>query len=323
MGDDGLPIALRLERWSDGASRLKLGQRVSARIRSLKPDQGGAFVETRDKAEAFLRLPAGHGLTEGQLIDVTVLSEARQDKLPRVSMKETDAESFGIDFRDNIPVEDVEIGDEQVEAAFEDALSPAVVIPNGGRLRIDRTHALVAVDIDSAGRRGKGSAASKALQLNLDACDALSRQIGLRKLGGLIILDCVAPLNAGSRQKVLNAMKSHLERTGFPTATVLAPSQLGLMEMSLPWREIPLDERVLDERRELSDESLCLAGLRLLERTAAKSPMDQLVLELPERAMTWLEGRGAPLMATLSDKYGHRVSYLASTKRAPIVYQAP
>jgi len=302
---------------------LKLGHRVSARIRSLKPDQGGAFVETSEQAEAFLRLPAGHGLTEGQLIEVTVLSEARQDKLPRVSMKNADAGSLGIEPWDNIPVEEVKIGDEQVESAFEDALSPAVVIPNGGRLRIDRTHALVAVDIDSAGRRGKGSAASKALQLNLDACNALSRQIGLRKLGGLIILDCVAPLNAGSRQKLQNAMKSHLERTGFPTATVLAPSQLGLMEMSLPWRETPLDERVLDECGEFSDESLCLAGLRLLERTATKSPMEKLTLELPERAMTWLESRGASLMAMLSEKYGHRVSYLASTKPAPIVYQAP
>lgn len=315
-------MALRLERWSDRAGRLAFGQWVSARIRSIQPDQGGAFVETDDKAEAFLRLPSDHGLTEGQMVEVTVMSEARADKLPRVSLGRGKAGANGIGVWDGVPVETVDIGDERIETAFDDALSQATTIRNGGRLRIERTRALTAIDIDTAGRRGKGSAASRALQLNLDACETLARQIRLRNLGGLIILDCVAPLNAGSRQKIRESMQSRLDAAGYPTATVLAPSQLGLMEMSLPWHETPLDERMLDSHGEPTGETLSLAGLRRLERAAISSPMDKLVLELPAHAMAWLEQHGAALKAMLAEKYGHRFSFLTSTKPAPVVYQA-
>ena len=218
-------------------------------------------------------------------------------------------------------MEEVNIGDDRVEAAFDEALSPFLTLSNGGRLRIERTHALTAVDIDSAGRRGQGSAASRALQLNLDACQMLARQLRLRQLCGLVILDCVAPLNAGSRQKLRDAMKSHLETAGFPTATILAPSQLGLMEMSLPWRETPLEERLLEPDGTPSGETLCLTGLRLLEREARHRPMDRLTLALPARALSWLETEGAPLPSLLSGKYGQRFTFLASTKPDPAVYQ--
>jgi Ribonuclease E/G family len=322
LDDAGKPVDLRLERRLDKDARLTLGDQVSVRIRSLQPAQGGAFVQTGNKAEAFLRLSAEHGLTEGQEIDVMVMAEARRDKLARVSLKGAKGNVPGYRSWDGITVEDVQIGDERVEAAFDEALSDSVVIPNGGRLNIDRTRALTAVDIDSAGRSSKGSAASRALQLNLDASQALARQVRLRKLGGLVILDCIAPLNAGSRQKIQGNMKVRLENLDLKTATVLAPSQLGLMEMSLPWRETPLDERLLDGDGRFTDESQCLAGLRSLEREATRSPMDKLTLELPQGAAAWLKGRGAPLMALLSEKYGHRFSYLASTKAEPIVYQA-
>lgn len=317
----GRPVALKITRWSDSETRLTLGAQAPARIRSFQPEQGGAFVETAGKAEAFLRLPADHGLTEGQSVDVTVMAEARKDKLPRVSMTANSTPAPGSNLWREAPVHDVEIADDRIEAAFDEASSAIVTLPKGGRLCIERARALTVVDIDSAGRQSKGSAASRALQLNLESARELARQVGLRSLGGLIILDCVAPLNTGSRKKVQDMMKSCLKEAGLHTATVLAPSQLGLMEISLPWRETPLHERMLDSRGNSTDETLALAGLRLLERTARQNPMHRLTLELPGRAKTWLDKTGAPLLEKLSDTYGRRFTYLASTKPMPSVYQ--
>ena len=321
LDDTGRPVALKITRWSDSETRLTLGAQAPARIRSLQPEQGGAFVETAGKAEAFLRLPADHGLTEGQSVDVTVMAEARKDKLPRVSMTDTRIPAADNNSWREAPIHDVEIGDDRIQAAFDEASSAVVTIPKGGRLCIERARALTVVDIDSAGRQSKGSAASRALQLNLDAARELARQVGLRSLGGLVILDCVAPLNTGSRKKVQDTMKSCLEEVGLHTTTVLAPSKLGLMEIALPWRETPLHERTLDSRGNPTDETLALTGLRLLERTAKQNPMHKLTLELPGQAKVWLDKTGAPLLDKLSDKYGQRFTYLASTKPMPTVYQ--
>ena len=253
---------------------------------------------------------------------MTVVSEARSDKLARVTLGEAPVTPPFADGWGSAEVEEVAPGDDRVEAAFDEAMSPSVVVPNGGRLRIERTQALIAADIDSAGRRGAGSAASRALQLNRDASAELVRQIGLRKLGGLVVLDCVAPLNAGSRKTLQDFTRTRFAEAGFPTATVLAPSQLGLMEISLPWRETPLSEIILDQSGTWSGESLCLAGLRHLERAAIRQPMDRLVLDLPTRALAWLDGAGAPLKSLMAERYGGRLSYAASTRDAPIVYQA-
>jgi hypothetical protein len=94
------------------------------------------------------------------------------------------------------------------------------------------------------------------------------------------------------------------------------------MEISLPWRETPLSEIILDRSGTWSSESLCLAGLRHLERAAIRQPMDRLVLDLPTRALAWLDGAGAPLKGLMAERYGGRLSYAASTRDAPIVYQA-
>lgn len=321
LDDAGKPLALHLERWSDHGRRLILGSQLNARIRALQPDQGGAFLETETGAEAFLRLQKAHSITEGQALNVIVAAEAREDKLPRVEFfNENSSPPDSLAWPECV-IEDVSAGNQLIAAAFDEALSSTLTLPGGGRLRIERTSALTAVDIDTAGRKGKGSAASRALKINLEACGELARQMRLRNLGGLVVLDCVAPLNAGSRQKIKGAMKSELKAAGLVSNTVLAPSQLGLLELSLPWRKTPISDRILDSRTDTSDETLCLEGLRMLEQTAIGNRMDKFTLELPTRAFQWLGKTGAPLKDLLADKYGQRLSFTASDQPKPSVYQ--
>lgn len=317
------PVALNLERWSDQGQRLTFGLQTNGRIRALRPDQGGAFIETDTGPEAFMRLPNAHRLTEGQAVRVTIASEARGDKLPRAELLNDKTPAKGQLVWSNGATEDVAPGDPIVAAAFDEALSSALTLPRGGRLRIERTHALTSVDIDTAGRQGTGSAASRALQINLEACRELARQLKLRKLGGLVVLDCVAPLNAGSRQKIKDAMKSELRAADLTSSTILAPSQLGLMEMSLPWRETPICDRLQNNNGDASDETLCLEGLRILEQAATQNRLDRYTLELPERAYDWLEKVGRPLKDLLADKYGQRLIFQGFTKSKPSVYKSP
>ena len=312
-------IALKLERSSESGKRLELGSKYEARVRSVRTDQGGAFVEVARMGEAFLRSSPKHKFVEGEAIDIEVAAEPRLGKLARVVLSDGNSSESG-SIWDNVAVEDVTPGNEQVAAAFEEALSTHVTIPHGGRLHIERTKALIAVDIDAAGRADRGTAASRALRLNTHAAQALCRQLKLRNYGGLVVMDCVSPLNRNAGQKLQEVLKTSLADYGMKEATVLAPSRLGLIEMSLPWLETPIAERIHDENGSMAPESLNLAGLRMLEREALTSPMKRLTLELPASAFTWLESEGAALRAGLAAKYGERFSYRNSTQQTPNVY---
>ncbi|KCZ50313.1 ribonuclease E/G [Hyphomonas pacifica] len=324
LNQHGLAIALRLSRWSDQDSRLTLGSVHEARLRTLEPALEGAFIEILGKGEAFLRLPKDNKLTEGQAITIQVAAEARNGKLPRViaHAKDRASEDASLTLWHGAVIEDVRPGDPEVAEAFETALAPSVQIPNGGRLHIERTTALCAVDIDTSGRIDKGSAASRALRINKDSCTELARQIGLRQLGGLFVVDCVAPINRESGRKLQEATQHALISTGIKGANILPPSSLGLMEMSLPWKQTPIAERILRPGlTQPTPESLCLAGLRLLEAEAAADRLQRVTLQLPAEAHLWFTGEAQSLQEALAGKYGQRFTYEASTNPTPNVYR--
>ncbi|KCZ53685.1 hypothetical protein HY29_16235 [Hyphomonas beringensis] len=320
----GLAIALRLTRWRDQDTRLTLGSTHEARVRTLEPALGGAFVEIVGKGEAFLRVPRDSALTEGQAISVLVAAEARNGKLPRVIAhpKEKTFEDASLTPWHGAMIEDVPPGNPEVAEAFESALARSIQIPHGGRLHIERTTALCAVDIDTSGRTDKGSAASRALRINKDACTELARQIGLRQIGGLFVVDCVAPVNRESGRKLQEATQHALTSLGIKGANILPPSSLGLMEMSLPWKQTPIAERILTpDLTHPTPESLCLSGIRLLEAEAAADRMQRLTLQLPTDAHLWLTQEAQPLQGAIAGKYGQRFTYETSTSPTPIVYR--
>lgn len=327
------PLALYLERPTKTAV---VGARLAARIGRAEPGAGGIFIEIPGSAGAFLRVNPGQigsnrvipVPSEGSSVTVEVISEARAGKLARVKLTQPDDPSSrsGADaWRASLPgsaaapVEQSVPGDSIVAAAFEDALAPDVTLPGGGRLRIDRTRALTAADIDSAGRAAKGSAAARALSLNREAATALAREILLRGLGGLFVLDCVSPLTKETSGRVRDAFVQAWSRMSTRPVKALTPSPLGLMELSTGWWTTPLADEMLDEAGAPTPETVALAGLRQLEAAAHRDRLARLALKLPEAASQWLSQSGLDADGGLATKYGARLTIGVHAGAAPEV----
>ncbi|MFN7181048.1 ribonuclease E/G [Hyphomonas sp.] len=325
LGTDGLPVALYLERETDAARRARLGERLEARVRKLDTATGGAFVDLGAQGEAFLRISTNEALTEGAAVSVDVVAEARRGKLARVALARGDAGALGAArWRETLvggaeaAIEDRAAGDAEVAAAFEDALNARATLPGGGVMQIARTEALVAADIDTSGRAARGGRSALALGVNLAAARELARQAHLRGLGGLMVLDCVAPLDTAAGGQVRAAFLEAWRAISTRQVKALAPSAFGLMEASADWQTAPLEDRLAE-----AAETAALAGLRQLEAAARQARMTRLTLALPRAAAAWLAASGLGAEARLAEKYGGRLTITGADRDDPDVTETP
>ena len=111
------------------------------------------------------------------------------------------------------------------------ALEPKVWLPSGGSLIIERTEALTVVDVNTGKNVGKSSLEETVLANNLEAADELARQLRLRDIGGIIVVDFVDMEVAANRAKVAKRFREALARDKTRTQ-VLDISGLGLLEMT-------------------------------------------------------------------------------------------
>jgi ribonuclease G len=117
--------------------------------------------------------------------------------------------------------------DKQIDAA----LRRQVWLPCGGYLVIDETEALVAIDVNTGRNKGGKDQDKTILQTNLEAAEEIARQLRLRNIGGLIVLDYIDMRNPRDQKQVLTFFKEHVKRDKARTH-ILPISQLGLMEMT-------------------------------------------------------------------------------------------
>ncbi|MEL7041981.1 MAG: ribonuclease E/G [Pseudomonadota bacterium] len=279
----GRALRLFLRRWNGVGERARFGSVHQARIRAFADTLRGAFLELESGEEVFLRLSDRADLTEGARLSVQVQSEKRAGKLARVSIVGTlpsayDAYQNWLDTLCQGSLLPQDEAPDQVEAAFELALQSSVTLPGGGRLHVDRTRALSAFDIDTAGRVGKGSAAARALHINRAAVQEMARQVCLRGLGGTLVLDCVAPLNANTRDRLHADARAAMSAYDLSGAQVLKPSAIGLLQVSLPWTVTPLADLLEEDPAETQ----LLALLRSLDRAAKSAPNSLLTLALSD-----------------------------------------
>jgi len=322
--------ALFLERAHEDAGRAVIGERLSAQVRKLDPGAGGAFVSMGEKGEGFLRLKAGETFVEGSAVVIEVAAEARRSKLARVRIADETASPLSgvacwrasLNGAAEAKVEDRAAGDAEVRAAFEDALSPAVTLRGGGRLQAERTEALIAVDIDTAGRTGRGGKVAAALAINLEAAGVLARQILLRGWGGLAVLDCVAPVDKDAGGRIRASFLEAFRDLSGRQVKALAPSPFGLMEISADWQLTPLSERLLEAGGRASAATLALDGLRQLEAAARVQRMGRLSLALPPASHDWLEKSGLDAEACLAQTYGARLEIVTGQTDLPEVKPA-
>ncbi len=114
---------------------------------------------------------------------------------------------------------------------LENAFSRQVHLKSGGYIVVDETEALVAIDVNTGRHKGGKDQESTILKVNLEAAEEICRQLRLRNMGGLIVLDFIDMKSRRDQQAVYQRMKEGLRRDKAKTH-VLPISQLGLMEMT-------------------------------------------------------------------------------------------
>jgi len=118
-----------------------------------------------------------------------------------------------------------------IERQIEEIHAREVVLPSGGRLVIDQTEALVAIDVNSGKSRGAKDAETNAYRTNLEAVDAICRQLRLRDLGGLVVNDLIDMRYMSHRKDIENRFRERLKRDRAKTS-VAQISEFGLLEMT-------------------------------------------------------------------------------------------
>src|SRR5512143_419388 len=193
-------------------------------------------------------------------------------------------------YRDDVPL----FSRFQIEHQIESAFSRQVNLPSGGAIVIDHTEALVSVDVNSA-RATKGSDVEQtAYNTNLEAADEVARQMRLRDLGGLIVIDFIDMENPKHQREVENRLRDALppDRARVQTGKC---SRFGLLEMSRQRLQPSLGEtsynpcpRCHGTGHIRGTESSALHILRILQEEAMKENTAQLVAQVPVDVATFL-----------------------------------
>ena len=193
-------------------------------------------------------------------------------------------------YRDDVPL----FSRFQIEHQIESAYSRQVTLPSGGAVVIDHTEALVAVDVNS-GRATKGSDIEEtALRTNLEAADEVARQLRLRDLGGLIVIDFIDMESAKSQREVENRLRDalHYDRARVQVSKI---SRFGLLELSRQRLRPALAEtsyitcpRCTGTGHIRSTESAALHILRILEEEAMKENTGAIHAQVPVDVATFL-----------------------------------
>ncbi len=175
----------------------------------------------------------------------------------------------------------------QVEGQIETAFQREVRLPSGGSIVIDPTEALVSIDINSA-RATKGSDIEQtALQTNLEAADEIARQLRLRDMGGLVVIDFIDMNVSKNQRAVENRMRDALEidRARVQLGRI---SRFGLLEMSRQRLRPSLGEtsgmvcpRCSGQGTIRDTKSLALAILRLIQEEASKERTGEVRVIVP------------------------------------------
>ncbi|MDR1425066.1 MAG: Rne/Rng family ribonuclease [Azoarcus sp.] len=182
----------------------------------------------------------------------------------------------------------------QIEHQIESAYSRQVNLPSGGAVVIDHTEALVAIDVNS-GRATKGADIEEtALRTNLEAAEEIARQLCLRDLGGLIVIDFIDMESSKNQREVENRLRDALryDRARVQTGKI---SRFGLLELSRQRLRPALAEtsyitcpRCTGTGHIRSTESSALHILRILEEEAMKENTGAVHLQVPVDVATYL-----------------------------------
>ncbi len=182
----------------------------------------------------------------------------------------------------------------QVESQIQLAFQRTVNLPSGGAIVIDHTEALISIDINSAKATKGGDIEETAYKTNLEAADEIARQLRLRDIGGLIVIDFIDMTVTNNQREVEHRLKDamSLDKARIQIGKI---SRFGLLEMSRQRLRPAISEftehtcpRCSGQGTIRSVESLSLNMLRMIEEEAIKENTNEVQIELPLEVSTYL-----------------------------------
>lgn len=182
----------------------------------------------------------------------------------------------------------------QIEGQIETAYEREVKLPSGGSIVIDVTEALISIDINSSRATKGGDIEETALQTNLEAADEIARQLRLRDMGGLVVIDFIDMQPVRNQRAVEQRMNDALEMDR-ARVQVGRISRFGLLEMSRQRLRPSLGEttskvcpRCSGQGTIRSTKSIALSILRLVEEEAQKDRSAEIRAITPVKVATYL-----------------------------------
>ncbi|MEM7252421.1 MAG: Rne/Rng family ribonuclease, partial [Pseudomonadota bacterium] len=240
------------------------------------------------------------------LIDTEEVYQQARDFMTQVMPRNLNRVKF---YDDQVPL----FSRYQIETKIESALGHSVRLPSGGSIVIDYTEALVSVDINSS-RATKGSDIEEtALNTNLEAADEIARQLRIRDIGGLIVIDFIDMTPNRNQREVENRLREalKLDRARVQVGRI---SRFGLLEMSRQRLRPSLGESSLQvcprcngQGHVRSHESLSLSIMRVVEEEAIKEKTGRVVAKVPVSIATFLLNEKREAVNGIESSHGVQV----------------
>ncbi|QMT59310.1 Rne/Rng family ribonuclease [Legionella sp. PC997] len=206
----------------------------------------------------------------------------------------------------------------QIESQIETAYQRQVMLPSGGALVIDRTEALVSIDVNSAKATGGADIEATAFNTNIEAADEIARQLRLRDLGGLVVIDFIDMSSSKNQRDVENRLKEALQadRARIQVGRI---SRFGLLEMSRQRLRLSLGESAQEvcprcegrgTVRNIQSHGLSIT--RLIEEEALKEKTAEIQVQLPAEMATFIINEKRNFIKDIEKRHGVSVVIIAN-----------
>lgn len=215
----------------------------------------------------------------------------------------------------------------QIESQIETAYQREVRLPSGGAIVIDPTEALTSIDVNSAKATRGGDIEETALQTNIEAAEEIARQLRLRDVGGLIVIDFIDMTPIKNQREIENRMREAVrqDRARIQFSRI---SRFGLLEMSRQRLRPSLEESsshvcpMCQGQGTVRDtSSLALSLLRLIEEESHKEHSGDVVGIAPVEVATFILNEKRSLVTDIEKRNNIRVTILPDEHMMPHQYE--
>ena len=207
----------------------------------------------------------------------------------------------------------------QIETQIESAFAHAVNLPSGGSIVIDHTEAMVSIDVNSARATKGGDIEATALNTNLEAADEVARQLRIRDLGGLVVIDFIDMGPSRHQREVENRLREAV-RQDRARVQIGKISRFGLLEMSRQRLRPSIGESAYQTCPRCSGfgtirsvESLALAILRIIGEEVRKERTSKVIAQLPVEVATYLLNEKRDWVRGLESQHDTQVVLVANS----------